>query len=146
MKKCGICGKEIKIKFKITEWYDVEPEQYKIRRRYKPERVVKKRYVQKLCWECNQNRGRLLTKTNFEPDEYSEYISLKYDFQNSDLPFFKIGRLKELKKKFENKRLQKEADELENENKLKYTDSDKKDKKEEKKISDVFSDPGFLEF
>ena len=101
MKKCDICGKEIKIKFKIREWNDVESEEFKGGRNYKPERVVKKRYVQKLCWVCNQNRGRLLTKENLEPDEYSEYISLKYDFQNSNLPKFKIERLKELKKKFE---------------------------------------------
>jgi len=101
MKKCENCGKQIKIKFKITEWDDVEPEEFKGGRKYKPERVVKKRYVQKLCWECNQNRGRLLKKDYLETDEYSEYHSLKFDFQNNDLPYFKIERLKEFKKKFE---------------------------------------------
>ena len=49
------------------------------------------------------------------------------------------------------KRLEKEAeDNLERENKINeeslFTESDKNDIKEEKKIDDIFSDPGFLEF
>ena len=103
MKKCENCGKEIKIEFKITEWQDVEKEEFKGGRRYKPERIVKKRYVQKLCWECNQKRGKFFTKDLLKPDAYSEYLSLKYDFQNNEclLPKFKIERLNELRDKFE---------------------------------------------
>ena len=101
MKLCEICGKEIKIEFKIKEWDSVEPEKFKGGRKYKPERVVKKQHVQKLCMEYNENRGRLLTRKYSEPDEFTEYLSLKYDFQSSNLPRFKIKRLKELKKKFE---------------------------------------------